>query len=126
MHEIDAATRLQSALGEGVEPGSEDDVLTNVLSGFLDDQILHEASAGQDEARKGRMKSGFMSGRLRHPSSGSASRRPTSSSITCGGASTRTWSAHRNATRTASAFAVGVVTGQPAERAARTWRPPRR
>src|SRR5205807_3585867 len=52
------------------------------------------------EARKGRV-NGLMSGRLRHPSSGAANFKPTSSSSTCGGESTSTCSARHKATRTA-------------------------
>src|SRR5580704_18139606 len=51
-------------------------------------------------ARKGRV-NGLMSGRLRHPSSGAASFKPTSSSSTCGGESTSACSARHKATRTA-------------------------
>jgi hypothetical protein len=58
------------------------------------------------EARKGRV-NGLMSGRLRHPSSGATSFKPTSSSNTCGGESTSTCSARHKATRTA------VLSGAP-------------
>src|SRR5205085_11035568 len=52
------------------------------------------------EARKGRVK-WLMSGRSRHPSSGAASFRPTSSTNTCGGGSATRCSARHKAVRTA-------------------------
>ena len=52
------------------------------------------------EARKGRVNA-LMSGRLRHPSSGAASLRPSSSPSTYGGGSTSTCKARHKATRTA-------------------------
>jgi hypothetical protein len=53
------------------------------------------------EARKGRVKSGSMSGRWRQPSSGATSLRPISSSSTCGDGSTCTCMARHRAIRTA-------------------------
>ncbi len=92
---------LRSALGEGVQARSEDDVLADAAASLLHDQILDEASAGHDGGAEGPRERGSMSGRLRQPSSGAASLRPISSSSTCGGGSTWTCRARHKATRTA-------------------------
>ena len=39
---------LRPALGEGVEAGSEDDVLADAAAGLFHDQVLDEASTGHD------------------------------------------------------------------------------
>jgi len=69
-------------MGEGVQASPEDEVLTTM------------------DARKPRVRCGFMSGRLRQPPSGATSRRSISSSSTCGGGSTETCMARHKATRT--------------------------
>ncbi len=62
-------------------------------------------------ARKPLVPAGSMSGRARQPSSGAASRRPISSSITCGGGSSRTCIARHSATRTAVLSGAAVLSG---------------
>src|SRR5580704_3094934 len=61
------------------------------------------------DARKGRVNCGSISGRRRQSSSGATSLRPISSSITCGGGSTRTCIARHNATRTAVLSGAATV-----------------
>jgi hypothetical protein len=68
------------------------------------------------DARERLVASRSMSGRWRQPSSGATSRRPISSSSTCGGASTRRCMARHNATRTAELSA-----GTGVQRLAGAW-----
>ena len=91
---------LRPALDEGVQSRSEDDALPDTTSRQLRDEIFDEPSTSHNNARNGRVNS-LMSGRLRHPFSGSASLRPSSSSNTCGGGSTSRCRARHKATRTA-------------------------
>jgi hypothetical protein len=93
-------SNLRPTLGKGVETRSENDVLPDATGSLFRDEIFDEAGAARMEARKGRV-NGLMSGRPRHPSSGAASFKPTSSSSTCGGESSSTCSARHKATRTA-------------------------
>lgn len=45
---LKARGEFRPALGEGIEPGPEDDVLAHAAPHFLGDEIPDEASAGDD------------------------------------------------------------------------------
>ena len=92
---------LRSTLGKGVQARSEDDVLPDATGSLLRDEILDEASAGEDGGAEGPRERGSCPDgcairRLAPPAC-----RPTSSSNTCGGGSTSTCRARHKATRTA-------------------------
>lgn len=78
-----AGGELRPALGEGIHPGAQDDVLADASARLLGNQILDESSTGEDgRLLPAELTPGSMSGRRSRPSSGAASCRPISSSST--------------------------------------------